>query len=134
MIMFLLEIKVPSYGILTIGGVIALSMGLIMLIDSPIPELQVSWQVIVSIVVLTTLFFVFALGFAIKAQKSKPATGSEGLIGEIGVVIEKLSPAGAVQIHGEIWKAKADQLVKKGSEVEVIEYDGANLTIKVKQV
>jgi len=133
-IMFLLEIKVPSYGILTIGGVIALSVGLVMLIDSPIPELQVSWQVIVSIVVMTTLFFVFALGFAIKAQQSKPTTGSEGLVGETGVVIKKLNPTGAVQIHGEIWKAKTDGVLKKGVQVEVVEYDGENLTIKVQQV
>ncbi len=133
-IMFLLEIKVPSYGILTIGGVLSLSIGLVMLVDSPIPELQVSWQVIVSIVVLTTLFFVFALGFAIKAQKSKPSTGSEGLVGESGVVIKKIDPNGTVQIHGEIWKAKSDTIIKKGSQVEVIEYDGKNLVIKVVQV
>ncbi|KAA3615045.1 MAG: nodulation protein NfeD [Calditrichaeota bacterium] len=134
LIMFLLEIKVPSYGILTIGGVVSLSIGLIMLIDSPIPELQVSWQVIVGIVVMTTLFFVFALGFAIKAQQSKPTTGSEGLVGETGVVLKNLSPSGTVQIHGEIWKAHSDTTIKKGSDVEVVEYDGKNLTIKVKQV
>ncbi len=133
-IMFLLEIKVPSYGVLTIGGVVSLTIGLVMLVDSPMPELQVSWQVIVSIVVLTTLFFVFALGFAIKAQKSKPTTGSEGLIGETGVVIKKLNPTGTVQIHGEIWKAQSDKLIKKDCQVEVIEYDGDNLTIKVQQV
>lgn len=133
-IMFLLEIKVPSYGILTIGGVISLSLGLVMLIDSSLPELQVSWQVIVSIVVMTTLFFVFALGFALKAQRSQPTTGSEGLIGEKGTVIQKLNLSGTVQIHGEIWKALADQVVKKGSRVEVVDYVGEDLTIKVRQV
>ena len=124
----------PSYGILTIGGVISLSLGLVMLIDSSLPELQVSWQVIVSIVVMTTLFFVFALGFALKAQRSQPTTGSEGLIGEKGTVIQKLNLSGTVQIHGEIWKALADQVVKKGSRVEVVDYVGEDLTIKVRQV
>ncbi len=134
MIMFLLEIKVPSYGILTIGGVLSLSIGLVMLVDSPIPELQISWQVITSIVVLTTLFFVFALGFALKAQQAKPTTGREGLIGEKGVVTKKLNPEGSVRVHGEIWTARADETVKKGSPVEVVEYNGENLTIKVRPV
>jgi membrane-bound serine protease (ClpP class) len=134
MIMFLLEIKVPSYGILTIGGVLSLSIGLVMLVDSPIPELQISWQVIASIVVLTTLFFVFALGFALKAQQVKPTTGREGLIGERGVVTKKLNPEGSVLVHGEIWKARADETIKKGSKVEVIDFNGDNLIIKVRPV
>jgi membrane-bound serine protease (ClpP class) len=134
MIMFLLEIKVPSYGILTIGGVLSLAIGLVMLVDSPIPELQISWPAITSIVVLTTLFFVFALGFALKAQRSKPVTGREGMVGESGVVIKKLNPEGSVQIHGEIWKAQADETIKKGSRVEVIEFNGDNLIIKVRPV
>jgi len=133
-IMFLLEIKVPSYGILTIGGVIALATGLVLLIDSSLPELQVSWQVIVGIVITTTLFFVFALGFALKAQKASPTTGSEGLVGEQGVVIKKIDLEGSVQIHGEIWKAMADQVVKKNCPVEVIAYDGKGLILKVQQV
>lgn len=133
-IMFILEVNISSYGILSIGGVVALAFGLIMLIDSPIPELQVSWQVITFIVVSTALFFTFALGYAIKAQRKKPTTGSEGLIGESGVVIKTLNPAGNVQVHGEIWRATADEFIKKGSNVKVVAYDGENLIIKVKEI
>lgn len=133
-ILFILEIKVPSYGILSIGGVISLTMGLIMLIDSPIPELQVSWQVILSIVVLTALFFIFALGYALKAQKKKVTTGSEGILGETGIVFKALNPKGTVQVHGEFWRAESSTPLKKGAEVKVIEYDSRNLTLKVEEV
>jgi membrane-bound serine protease (ClpP class) len=133
-ILFLLEIKVPSYGILSIGGIIALTMGLIMLIDSPIPEMQISWQVIVGIVVMTSLFFLFALGFALKAQRKVVTTGSEGLVGETGVVFKALNPNGTVQVHGEFWRAESDTTIKKGSKVKVIAYDGKNLTLKVEKI
>lgn len=133
-ILFLLEIKVPSYGLLTIGGIVALTLGFVMLIDSPIPEMQVSWQVILSIVVLTALFFIFAVGFAIKAQSAKPTTGSEGLTGETGVVYKTLNPEGTVQIHGEYWRAISDETIKKGTMVKVVDYDGEHLKIKVKKI
>ena len=133
-ILFLLEIKVPSYGILSIGGIISLTMGLIMLIDSPIPELQISWQVIVGIVVMTSLFFIFALGFALKAQKKVIATGSEGIVGETGVVFKAVNPKGTVQVHGEFWRAESDSMLKKGTRVKVVAFDGQNLTLKVEKV
>lgn len=133
-ILFLLEIKVPSYGLLTIGGIVSLTLGFVMLIDSPIPEMQVSWQVITSIVVLTALFFIFAVGFAVKAQRSKPTTGSEGLTGESGVVFKALNPEGTVQIHGEFWRAVSDEPVKKGETVRVVAYDGEHLKLKVKKI
>ncbi len=134
LIMFILEIKVPSYGILSIGGVVALTFGLILLIDSPIPELQISWQVILFIVVSTALFFLFAIGFAVKAQRKKPSTGSEGLVGEKGIVVTTLNPEGSVQIHGEFWKATADETIKKGTKVRVVKYDGVDLVIKVEEI
>ena len=124
----------PSYGILSIGGIIALTIGLIMLIDSPIPELQVSWQVILGIVVLTSLFFIFALGFALKAQKKVVATGSEGLVGETGVVYKTLNPKGTVQVHGEFWRAESNATLKKGTHIKVIAYDGKNLNLKVEKI
>jgi membrane-bound serine protease (ClpP class) len=113
---------------------VSLTLGFVMLIDSPIPEMQVSWQVILSIVVLTALFFIFAIGFAIKAQKAKPTTGSEGLTGEIGVVYKTLNPQGTVQIHGEYWHAFSDETIKKGTTVKVVDYDGEHLRIKVVKV
>ena len=131
-IMFLLEIKIPSYGLLTIGGVVAFIMGTVMLFDSPFPFLRVSWEVIAGVTIITVIFFIFAIGMALKIQRKKPATGAEGMIGEIGVVIEKIDPEGKVKMHGEIWKALSDKKINKGRKVKVSECDDRNLVLKVK--
>lgn len=131
-ILFLLEIKVSSYGLLSIGGVIALSIGSVMLIDSPIPELNISWEVIVFVVIFTALFFLFAIGLALKAQRRKPQTGQEGLVGETGVVSKVLNPEGTVRVHGEYWRARSDTPLKKGTRVQVVAVDKNHLTLRVK--
>ncbi len=130
-ILFLLEIKIPSFGLLTIGGVASLVFGGIMLIDSPLPFLQVSWEVILTVVVLSVLFFVFAVGLTIRIYRKKPTTGSQGMIGETGIVYKALHPEGTVKIHGEYWKAYSDKKIKKNTKVKVVDYDGVNLIIKV---
>ncbi len=131
-IMFLLEIKIPSYGLLSIGGVVSLIMGTVMLFDSPFPFLRVSWEVIAGVTIITVLFFVFATGMALKIQRKKSATGAEGMIGEFGMVTEKINPEGKVKIHGEIWKAQSDETINKGQKAEVISCDDKNLILKVK--
>jgi membrane-bound serine protease (ClpP class) len=131
-VLFLLEIKIPSYGILTIGGVISLVLGSLMLVDSPLPFLQISWKVILGATITMTLFFIFAVGFVLKAHRKKPLTGKEGLIGEEGVTTETLNPTGQIEIHGEIWKAIADEKIKKGTQVVVQEVDSQHLRLKVK--
>ncbi len=130
-ILFLLEIKIPSYGLLTIGGVISLIMGSVMLFDSPLPFLRVSWQVITFVVILSVLFFVFAIGMAIKTHRKKPTTGLVGMIGEEGEVFKPLNPEGTVKIHGEFWKAVSDMPCKKGQRVKVVEADKETLKLKV---
>jgi len=132
--LFLLEIKIPSYGILTIGGVISLVIGSIMLIDSPLPFFQISWQVIAGAAITTTLFFAFAVGMGIKAQTRKPETGREGLVGEVGLALKDISPEGVVQVHGEIWKAVSSKKIRKGQKVIVESVDPHHLKIKVKAV
>ncbi len=131
-ILFLLEIKVPSYGLLSIGGIIALSIGSVMLIDSPVPELNISWEVIVFVVIFTALFFLFAVGLALKAQRRKPRTGQEGLVGETGEVTQTLKPEGIVRVHGEYWRAHGDGTIKKGTRVQVVAVDKNHLILKVK--
>ncbi len=132
-ILFAAEIKVPSYGILTIGGVVSLVLGSLMLFKSAIPLFQVSWKLIAFATLLTVLFFVFALGMGIRAQRRKPVTGKEGLIGEQGEAIANFSKgAGKVALHGEIWKAISNENIRKGDIVKVISIK--NLTIMVKKV
>jgi len=133
-ILFLLEIKIPSYGLLTIGGIISLVLGSIMLIDSPLPFLQISWKVILGATITITVFFVFAIGFVLRAHRKKPSTGKEGLIDEEGITIIALNPTGQIEIHGEIWKAISDQKINKGQQVVVQEVDSQHLRLKVKPI
>jgi membrane-bound serine protease (ClpP class) len=133
-ILFILEIKIVSHGILTIGGVISLLLGSLMLIDTEsfLEAMEISLELIILIVILTTAFFVFALTFGIKAQKKKIATGQEGIVGEKGTAISNLNPEGEVKVHGEIWIAESlEGNIKKGSNVLVAEIQ--NLKLKVKK-
>jgi membrane-bound serine protease (ClpP class) len=133
-VLFLLEIKVTSYGLLSIGGVIALVLGSIMLVDSPLPFLQISWKVIATATICFTLFFLLAIGLAIRAHRRQPATGKEGLVGEEGIVVEDLNPTGMVEVHGEIWKAEATELIRKNKRIIVEAVDTKHLQLKVKQI
>jgi len=132
-ILFLLEIKVVSHGLLTIGGIISLILGSIMLIntETTLEVFKISWQVILVIVILTAGFFIFAIGFGIKAQTLKPATGTEGIIGETGETISDLGPEGQVRIHGEIWNAESlDGPVSKGTKVKVTQVSNLKLMVR----
>ncbi len=131
-ILFLLEIKVTSYGVLSIGGVLSLILGSIMLVDSPIPAFRVSLGVIFPAALVTVLFFLFAIGMAIRAQRKRPTTGTEGIIGEIGVVEKPMTPRGQVLVHGELWTAISDEEISVGDSVEVVSVN--RLVAKVKKV
>ncbi len=134
-ILFLLEIKIVSHGALTIGGVISLFLGSMMLIDpeSILEAMEISMELIIFIVVLTSAFFIFAITLGIKAQRKKPTTGIEGLIGEIGKTVTKLSPSGEITVHGEFWKAEClEGEIEEGADVEVVVVQ--NLKLKVKKV
>jgi membrane-bound serine protease (ClpP class) len=135
-ILFLLEIKVVSHGVLTIGGIISLLLGSMMLIDedSVLEAMEISMELIIIVVVLTAAFFLFAITFGIKAQRKKPVTGSEGIVGEIGTSISNLRPVGKVRVHGEIWNAECkDELINKGDEIEVVSVNHLTLVVKKKK-
>jgi membrane-bound serine protease (ClpP class) len=128
--LFILEIKVQSYGILSVGGIIAMVIGSIMLIDAPIPELRPSLKFIIPVAVGLSLIFLFLIFLAVRALANRVHTGKEGMIGEIGVAQDDLTPIGKVFVHGELWNAEADQEISKGEEVRVVEVL-KNLKIKV---
>ncbi len=133
-ILFIAEIKVTSYGLLSVAGVLSLTLGSIMLIDSdsPLEIVRISWGVIVPAVVATTLFFLIIIGLGLKAQRRKPTTGSEGILGETGKAITMLNPAGRVRIHGEIWNATSEEgKIPSGSLIVVTGV--TNLTIRVRK-
>ena len=131
-ILFLLEIKIASYGLLTVGGVIALFLGSIMLINSDgwFEFQEISLEVIIPTVLFTAAFFLFAIGAGLKAQRRQPTTGSEGIVGEIGVAFTKLNPSGQVRVHGEIWNAESvGGAVSKDSSIVVVEVNGLALKV-----
>lgn len=132
-ILFLLEIKVTSYGILTIGGIISLLLGSIMLIDpdSALEYARISWTVIIPVTFFITAFFVFAISLGIRAQLRKPATGNEGIIGTYGEALEVLEPTGEVRVWGERWFAESvSGKLKKGERVKVVGVDNMKLMVE----
>ena len=128
--LFILEIKVQSYGILTIGGIIAMVIGSIMLINTPIPELRPSLNFIIPVAIGISLIFIFLITLAIRAHVRKVHTGKEGLVGEIGRVQTDIDPEGKVFVHGELWQAESSEKILKGSRVRVVEVMD-NLRIRV---
>jgi membrane-bound serine protease (ClpP class) len=129
LILFLLEVKIVSHGALTIGGIISMLLGSLLLFDSPTPYMRVSLSLILVAVISTALFFIFAVGMGIKAQKRKPTTGESGLIGQIAVAKTPLEPEGTIFVEGELWKAISDQPVQAGEKVKILAVE--HLTLKV---
>ncbi len=133
-VLFIAEILVVSHGILAIGGVIALTLGSFLLIDSAeAPFLKISASVILSTVTLTALFFLFVVGLAIKVHKKKGVSGPEGLMGETGKAETVIDPEGNVFLHSELWKAKSTERINKGEEVEVTGMKGLILFVRRRQ-
>ncbi len=131
--LFILEIKIQSYGILSLGGIAAMIIGSIMLINAPIPELRPSLKFIIPMALGLSLIFIFLIVIAFRAHAKKPSTGKEGLIGEVGVAQTDLSPEGKVFVHGEIWQAEANEDLPLGTKVKVVEVL-KHLRIKVTQI
>lgn len=129
-ILFIAEIKITSYGLLTVGGIVSMVIGSIMLIDTANPVLRVSWSVILAVVVSTVLFFLFAIGMALRAQKAKPTTGVEGLVGEVGTAETPVYHSGKVAVHGETWSAYSDAMIPEGARIRVVEVNQMQLKIE----
>lgn len=120
----------PSFGVLGIGGMISLTLGSLLLFDTPISDFGVD-RTIVFTAVGTLGSFVLAVSYLVfRSQKEKVTLGIEGLMGETGVVREKLSPTGRIFVHGEIWKAQADDEIDVGERVEVVSVDGMVLKVR----
>ena len=130
-LLFILEVKVTSYGILSIGGIVAMFLGSLMLFEkTPTFNVQLDWRLALAAAITTGAFFLSAVGMAIKTRLTKPTTGKEGLIGEKGIALTQIAPEGDVRLHGEIWKAVSEQKIKKGEKIKVIDVDGLELKIE----
>jgi membrane-bound serine protease (ClpP class) len=119
-IFFLLELKIVSYGLLSVAGAASIVIGSIMLVNLPAAGLSISWQTILFVAALTVVFFLAVLSYAVKAQFTRVRTGWEGLVGERGVAKSDIDPEGKVFIHGELWNAESETPVKAGERVVVV--------------
>ncbi len=133
-VLFILEVKITSFGLLTIGGILSMILGSLMLIEQPPdnfqPVVSISISLIISVVIITAAFFIFAFGMAFKTHRKKVTTGVEGMIGETGLAQTAINPHGTVKVHGEIWKAASSQPIKKGERIRVASVDGLTLVVE----
>ncbi len=129
-ILFILEIKVTSYGLLSLAGLFSLVLGSLMLFKGAGPQFQLAWQVIVPTVLTTAAFFVGVTALVVRAHARRPRTGVEGLVGEVGVVRVADGLQGKVQVHGELWQAVFERPVSVGMRVEVVAVENLRLNVK----
>jgi membrane-bound serine protease (ClpP class) len=131
-ILFIAEIKVISHGLLTVGGIISLVLGSLLLFESPDPALRVSWSVMIPTLTVICLFFASIIALVLKAQMRKRRTGKEGMVGEEGKAVTDVYETGKVFIKGEYWNASSDKPVEKGRRVRIVKVEG--LLIKVEEI
>ncbi|MBN2125994.1 MAG: nodulation protein NfeD [Deltaproteobacteria bacterium] len=125
-ILFIAEIKVASYGILSLGGLTSLTLGSIMLFE----DVGVSLRLMMPTILLVGGFFVVVSTLAFRAYRSRPRSGVEGLLGEVGVVKEVIDPEGLVFVHGEYWNAVAAERIEPGEKVSVDSVEGLSLRVR----
>jgi membrane-bound serine protease (ClpP class) len=132
-ILFLLEIKIVSHGLLAIGGIVSLLLGSMMLLKSgsSLEQARISRSVIFSATAVSALFFLFVIGLGVKAQRSKVVTGAEGMTGAIGEVMEMLMPTGTIKVQGEIWNAESPAgNINAGEKVRIKEIRNMKLFVE----
>jgi membrane-bound serine protease (ClpP class) len=130
LVLFILEIKIVSHGVLTIGGIISMVLGSLMLFESPAPFFRLSLLLVLPAVIVTALFFTVTFSLAYRASRRKPTTGREGMLGRKGVAKTDITrEGGMVSVEGELWSAYSDDVIVQGEKVVVEAI--ADLKIKV---
>jgi membrane-bound serine protease (ClpP class) len=131
LVLLILEVKVTSYGLLGVGGVLSLLLGSMMLIDSPLPELQIGLRLIVPVTLAIASILVFLVTLAVNAQRAAPVSGASGMLEEVGYALTAIEAGGLgrVRAHGEIWTATADNRIEAGMPVRVTAVDGLRLRV-----
>jgi membrane-bound serine protease (ClpP class) len=129
--LFAAEVKVASYGLLTAGGLVAMILGAMMLVDSPLPEMRVGLRTLLPATVAMAAAVILLVNLIVRAQRHRPVTGTAGMIGQAGVAETEIAPEGWVRVFGERWRSVADQPVAAGERVTVTSVAG--LTLKVRK-
>lgn len=127
-VLFVVDVKAPTHGVLTVGGIVSLVAGALLLFNSPL--YRVSLSAVVAVAVVTGLFFAFAVAKVIQIQRKPPVTGREGLVGRIGTARTRLDPGGTVLVQGELWRSTAvDGPIERGERVEIVAVEGFDLHV-----
>jgi len=119
--LFITEVYVTSYGLLTTGGVISFALGALLLFDTPDSDIRVGYGVVIASTSAIALFFGYVLFYLIKAQNLRPLVGMEGMSGEVGKAVTDIDETGKVFVMGEYWDAISDQHIKEGDKIKVVE-------------
>jgi len=127
--LFAAEAKFASHGVLTTGGIVLLTMGGLFLVDAPIPEMRVRLVTALTVSIPLGLITAFLMSIAVRARRNKIVTGTQGLIGEIGIAQTMLGPSGKVFVHGELWDAVSAVPIPAGERIVVRQVDGLTLRV-----
>jgi membrane-bound serine protease (ClpP class) len=128
--LFVLEAKFPSHGALAVGGVVAMALGGILLVDAPLPQMRVGWEMAVGVAVGFGAVSLLLVQLVVRAQRRRVVTGAQGLVGEGGVALTALAPRGTVLVHGERWTAVAAGPIAAGTAVRVRAVHGLRLEVE----
>ncbi len=128
--LFAAEAKFASHGVLTIGGIVLLTLGGLLLVDSPIPEMRVHLLTALAVSIPLGLITAFLMSIALKARRNKTVSGAQGLVGEIGIAQTALSPRGKIFVHGELWDAISSSDLSAGQSAVVRRVDGLLLQVE----
>lgn len=129
LILFVLEAKFPSHGVLAAGGVAAMALGAILLVDAPVPQMRVGWDVALGVAIGFGAISMLLLELVLRARRHRVVTGAQGLVGELGTALTALAPVGAVLVHGERWQAAASAPMAAGAAVRVRAVKGLRLEV-----
>ena len=129
-VLFALEAKFTTHGVLGVGGAIAMVLGAVMLISSPSPEMRIHWSTAIALALPFSAITMFLVSLAVRARRNKVETGQEGMVGETGAAITALAPEGKVFVHGEYWDAIASEPLPAGTKVRVTAVRRLKLTVE----
>ena len=129
-IMFILEIKVTSFGMLTVGGIVAMLLGSLMLIDSPEEYLRIPLTTIIVVVGTTAALFTVIIGTGARSMRRRPVSGREGMQGAVGKALTSLEPQGTVFVQGTRWNAQSTNPIAAGETIRVVQVEGLTLTVE----
>jgi membrane-bound serine protease (ClpP class) len=129
-IFFVMEMKITSYGLLSVAGIVSLLIGSLMLFESRSPEMRLSWSVLLPTIIIVSGFFVVVAGMVFRVHITRPKTGSDGLVGEIGLVRQRIDPSGKVFVHGELWNAVSENPLAEGTKVRIVRVNNLVLDVE----